>query len=138
MKLSNRILGYRRFRSEEDIRNLIKRSKNYNSSEELPEHAKSLLFFQISKQQTWLVSTSIRLYCILDDIRKPAPKLQWSVAKKTLMSDSNNIFTISTRPKTEKTGLVDIGPQHKNWLYTKSFFHSISIEKQIRNLLIHT
>ncbi len=137
MKLSSRILGYREFWGEEDIRFLIKRSKNF-TSDESPDKAKSLLIFQTSKQQTWLVSTSKRLYCILDDIRKRSPKIQWSTAKESFGSGANYIAAISTRTKTEKTGLVDIGPMHKNWLYTKAFFNKVSIEKEIDALLSKT
>lgn len=138
MTFANRILGYRKFWGEPDICALIKRSKNFDSSSESPDQSKSLLIFQTSKQQTWLVSTTKRLYCILDDVRKPKPKVQWAILKENLGSKDNYANAISFRSKTERTGRVDIGVQHKNWLYTKQFFSETSIDIQINNLLSKT
>ncbi len=138
MKLANSILGYRKFFCETDIRNLISRSKNFDISNESPEQAKSLLIFQTSKQQTWLVSSSIRLYCILDDVRKSKLSIQWSLPKTSIGNNGNYDDAISCRQKTEKTGYVDIGWQHKNWLYTKQFFIQTPINEQINQLMKNT
>jgi len=110
MKIAKNILGYRNFWGEEEIKELIRRSKAFDSANESPSSSLSLLIFQTSKQQTWLVSTSERLYCILDDIRKPRPKIQWSSKKQSLSPDGNYESVIVTGPKSEKSGLVDIGP----------------------------
>ena len=138
MSIAKSILGYRNFWGEQEIKELIKKSKNFDSGKESPSKAMSLLIFQTSKQQTWLVSTSVRLYCILDDIRKPRPKIQWSSTKQILSPDENYKSVIVTHPKSDETGQVDIGQQRKNWLYTNRFFFNESIENQIANLLVNT
>lgn len=138
MKLVKSLLGYRNFWGEDEIKKLITKSKNFDSANESPSSALSLLIFQTSKQQTWIVSSSKRLYCILDDIRKPRPKIQWSSKKQSLSPDGNYESVIVTHPKSEKSGLVDIGTKRRNWLFTKRFFTSSSIEEQIANLLKNT
>ncbi len=72
MKLAQRVLGYRKFWDEPEIRELIAQSRDFNPPESV-DASKSLLIFPTSKQQTWLASSSTRLYCILDDVRRPTP-----------------------------------------------------------------
>lgn len=138
MKFSQRILGYRSFWDEPDIHTLIRESKNFDESSEKIETAKSLLIFQTTKQHTWLVSSNERLYCILDDARKPKPRIQWSLSKKTLKASGAYKNMIKSRSKTEKTGLIDIGIRHKGWLYTKQLFRDEVIEEAVDKLLSNT
>ncbi len=138
MSIVNSMLGYRKFWSEEKIRDLITKSKNFNSEYESIEKSDSLLLFETSKQRTWLVSTSDRLYCILDDARNERPKLQWSIMKSDLLQGSDCESSIKTKTKTEKTGLVDFGTKHRNWLYSTRLFTSSSLERQLSDLLTNT
>lgn len=138
MSIVKSMLGYRKFWSEEKIRDLITKSKKFNSGHESVEKSSCLLLFETSKQRTWLVASSQRLYCVLDDVRKERPKLQWSILKLDLLHDNNLETLIKTRTKTEKTGLVDIGTNHKNWLYSTRLFTSYSLENQLSDLLKNT
>ena len=75
------------------------------------------------------------LYCILDDVRKKHPHINWSMPKSD-MKDANGIkLNIASRDKTDRTGLVDIGGKHKRWLYTKKLFSSKDIETSIEEFL---
>jgi hypothetical protein len=135
MSLARKLLGYREFCSEYEIRRRIERSKNFNANCESFENAKSLLIFQTTKQQTWLVSTDLRLYCVLDDRRKPEARLQWSEPKNQLMTDGSYAGSIIVRSKSEKTGLLDIGNKRRGWLFSKRLFYQAGIKESVVELL---
>ncbi len=122
MQVLDTLLGRRDFYSREEIARYIVRSKNYDPSRESPDQAKTLQFFETSRQRTWLVATTARLYCILDDVRKPEPHINWSLTRQQIFSGDTLSLRISARENTNRTGLLDIGPEHKNWLYTKALF----------------
>tara|TARA_B100000315_G_C14442213_1_gene525235 strand:+ start:435 stop:845 length:411 start_codon:yes stop_codon:yes gene_type:complete len=133
MKFSNLFDSNAFFRAEKDIKSCIKNSKNYE--EEDPMSTNLLLIFSTSKQRTYLVASSKRLYCILDDIRKDVPRINWSLRRNSLKSNGQIIINILSRDKTEKTGLVDIGSNHKNWLFSKKLFERLDIVSSIKNLI---
>ncbi len=127
------LLGRRDYYSENKIIGFVIKSKNYDSGLEKLDQAAALLIFQTSKQQTWLVSTNKRLYCILDDTRKDEPQINWSIPKEDL--DGKKISDeIYIRDYSEDIGLVDIGPK-KNWLYSKKLFKKPDIKTSINQLL---
>lgn len=132
------LLGRRNFYSEQDRIGVVKSSKNYNSSQEKLAHAKALKIFQTSKQQTWLVSTNERLYCILDDNRKDDLHINWSIPKRVLVTGNEVSIKLETRDHSEKSGLVDIGSKHKNWLYSKKLFKDADIKTEIQKLITET
>jgi hypothetical protein len=135
MKISSIVLGRRDFYSKEEIIDFARNSKNYNPEEENIHDAEALMIFQTSNQQTWMVSTNQRLYCILDDIRNDEPNINWSLAKERLSDGEQVTIAIKSRDKSEKTGLVDIGPEHKNWLFSKQLFKEQNVDKSIRQLI---
>jgi len=119
-----------KFRKPNDIKNTVSTSKNYKN--ESVDSAKVLNFFQTSKQKSYIVATDKMVYCIVDDVRKEHPKVNWSERKENLAGT-----IISTSSKTDKTGYIDFGDNHKNWLYTKSKFENESVLKEkIRKLLV--
>lgn len=121
------------FRNTNDIKSAIKMSKNYEGED--PDSAKLLKIFSTSKQRTYLVATNLRLYCILDDVRKNSPHINWSMGRGDIKDDNRIKLNITSRDKTDKTGLVDIGEKHKRWLYTKELFLSKNIEASIEEFL---
>ncbi len=135
MSLAKSLLGYREFSSEPQIRQTITKSKNYNASKEAPEHARSLLIFETSKQHTWLVATEERLYFILDDIRKPEPHINRSIRRDALKAQTGGSSSIKVLPKSVQTGLVDIGLGQRSYLYSKDLFSQRPIENAIDDLL---
>lgn len=123
------LLGYRDFYSEDQIKELVRQSKYFGTEgEESAASANTLLLFRTSKQQTWLVATNQRLYCILDDLRNDSPGIQWAEPRDSLLSGQHVIAKITTSPKSEKTGRVNIGDRRKNWLFSKSLFKGDDVE----------
>lgn len=130
------LLGRRDFYSMQDIINFVIHSKNYSDDDDLKK-AKALKIFQTTKQNTWLVSTNIRMYCVLDDNRKDEPRVRWSIQKNNLIYDNKVSIEIRTQNYSEKSGLIDIGQIH-NWLYSKRLFNKIDIETSIQSLIAKT
>lgn len=132
------ILGRRNFKTKDEIIEFVKNSKNYDPKKEFLHDSEALLIFQTSNQQTWLVSTKERLYCILDDIRKDEPNINWSIPKGRLVSKGGVNIEIRAGNKSEKTGLLDIGTDHRNWLFSKDLFEQVDISNSIRSLINKT
>ena len=136
MSLVERLLGYRGFASEPEIRMSIEQSKYYDASKESPEDTSSLLIFDTSRQHTWLVATGERLYFILDDVRQPAPRIRRSVPRSELRVQADGGVAVVTRPKSVHAGLVDIGLRKRGWLYSKRLFSpDRPIERAVNDLL---
>ncbi len=126
MSVANLLLGRRDFCSENEIVEQIRRSKNYrNDLEEGPGYG--LLIFDTSNQNTWLVCSPKRLYVILDDIRRPEPRVQWTTKQIPPK--------VGMDSKSERTGIVYLNERPKGWLYSKRIFATIPIEDQIQNLV---
>lgn len=135
MGLVESLLGYRNFSGEPEIRQRIKKSKNYDPSKESPNRARSLLIFETSKQRTWLVVTGERMYFILDDVRKPGPRISRSVRRDDLNTLPDGKVAVAVQPKSTRAGLVDVGLKQRDWLYSKDLFSHRSIEYAINELL---
>ncbi len=126
----------RTFESGSEIKSRIKDSKKYSADGTEPAAASSLLIFATQNQQTWLVCTPKRLYCILDDVRKNASKVQWSEdIGEMIAPDGRILIDITERNKNARTGLVDIGDEHHDWLFSRKLFELISITESISKLL---
>ncbi|HHQ4500730.1 TPA: hypothetical protein ACSP71_004413 [Aeromonas hydrophila] len=124
-----------RFRSARDINTAICKFNKNNSGLDTKHSAIKLLnIFKTSKQRTYLAVKGGFVFCILDDAREPEPKVVW-VAPKTSFIQDGKLVSINKRDKTENTGLIDLGKQHKDWLYTKKLFDDSSIEEQLKKLL---
>lgn len=133
--MMNFFAGRGDFASKTDIMDYIKNSKNFDPNKENPRQSEALLIFSTSKQHTWLVASSERLYCILDDIRKENPHINWSMAKFALISGNQVTIQLKTRPHTDNTGLVDISDDHRDYLFTPRLFSDAPIEERIAKLI---
>ena len=138
MKLDELFAGRPDFASKSEIIDFARKSKSFDAVSENLQHADALTIFSTSKQHTWLVATDKRLYCILDDIRKDQPHINWSMPRRDLVAGKDVIVPVSSREKSEFTGLVDIGDAHHDWLYTKRLFSTESVEERIRKLVAGT
>ncbi len=123
------------FRSEEEIKECITFSRNFEPNLETPENARALLFFKTSKQQTWLVRTGRRIYCILDDIRKKEPHINWSEKVEKFNTEPGWQEGIRAYPNEKGHFLIDIGPKHKRWLMSEKLMRPERLEHQIKNLV---
>jgi len=122
-------------KSKDEIIQFVKNYKYYNSNIEKLDQAIALKIFKTTIQQTWLVSTNERLYNILDDNRKDSLNINWSIPKIDIITNNKVSIDITTRDYKERSGLVHIGPKHKNWLYTKELFKDSDIKKEIHDLI---
>jgi hypothetical protein len=123
--------------AEDEIKSAIVSSVNYNLDNTPPDAASALRIFATRRQNTWLVATPNRLYCILDDVRKPSAHINWSMGRDQLLDGNRNLtIEIKSRSKSDRSGLVDIGPKHKNWYFSKSLFQSQPIEDAIRHMIL--
>lgn len=128
--------GTRPFLSVEQVKQFIVNSKNYKRDNTDPLSAGALLLLSTRRQQTWLIATPNRLYCILDDERKPEPHINWSMPRHRLVEDGGLAIQLEARDRTDdRLGLVDIGAQHRSWLYSRSLFRDRSVEKAIEELI---
>jgi hypothetical protein len=133
--------GLRPFRTVEEIKQSIRQSKNHKLDQSDPAGALPLLIYQTRLQQTWLIKTSKRLYCVLDDIRKPEPHVNWSMDMSEVLDDTGGVkLEIRTQqPASGQTsGKVDFGPKHKDWLFSTKLFTVRSVEEEIRTFLLKT
>ncbi len=122
MGLADLFTGRRRFRSEPEIIALTKTSTRYDNDLQLGKPG-ALLIFDTSSQHTWLVMTAKRLYVILDDVRSPQAKVQWSTSRIPPM--------VRTSERSDSTGIVRFNERERGWLFTKRIFANIPIQKQI-------
>lgn len=127
--------SYRGMLGLDQIKWSITNSRNYPSDGTPPMAAEALLIFSTSKQQTWLIATPNRLYCVLDDVRKAGLHINWSMARSRILKANGDIkIDVTARDETKRTGRVDIGPK-QNWLFTKALFGKDDPEKRIRELI---
>ena len=104
MSLVESLLGYRAFAAEREIRRSIEKSGSYDSTRESQDDARSLLIFETSKQHTWLVATGDRLYFVLDDVRRPAPRIARAVDRSELRNQPDGRIAVDTKPKSVRPG----------------------------------
>lgn len=128
----------RDFCTPEEIQQSIKASKNYRLDGSDPAASTPLLFFDTRMQRTWLTKTDRRLYCILDDLRKPGPHINWSMAISEIAKDGKLILEIRAHDLSEtgKSGMVDFGPNHRDWLYSTKLFTVRPVEEEIAAFLL--
>ena len=125
--------GGRELASETEIVNRIIEYKNFKSAD--ISTATCLLFFATQLQRTWLVATSERLYCFLDDVRKPKPLLQWVLEKETLSNPSGLNIVVLPESRSPEAGLLNIEDK-KNWLYSKELYpKETELEHKVRTLI---
>ncbi|SRR5216684_2762924 len=132
--LVNFLLGKRDLKGPDEIANFIKNAPEFDPNTEHPEKSGALLLFRTSQQQTWLIATSERLYCILDDVREPKPQIKWVMQKSELVSSGDLIVPISVSEHSRNSGRLDIGT-HKNWLFSKALFTATPVEEAVATLI---
>lgn len=109
------------FREEDKILNLAQ----VKSRQQKP---KILKIFETSKQRTYLINDGNMVYCVLDDVRNNQPKLVWKSPRSFYLKDGKLRIHFNPRDKTDNTGQIDLGKQHKNWLYSKKLIKPKELE----------
>ena len=85
-----------------------------------------ILIFESDRQHTWLVSTNLSLFCLLDDDNtRPLQKvIQW----RQPLSAARRVHTKPYR-QSSRTGLVDIGTK-SNWLFSYHLHQPSDLERR--------
>jgi len=128
------LLGRNDFKSADEIVRLINEKVSHGSSEQI-EHAETLLIFQTSREQTWLVGTKQRLYCVLDDLNNGFTRVDWILPKEQLVKNGRIDVKVATRTKTDKTGLLDIG-ERRGWLFSKRLFAERDLVERVQDMIL--
>lgn len=124
--------GGRAFASESEIRNRIHADRRF--SDDNLRNARSLKIFDTSRQRTWLVASSKRLYCVLDDVRKDNPRIQWAIPKAELRDENGNVRVSTSPSKYKNSGLLHIA-YCRNWLFSKRLFSPADLESAVSKLV---
>lgn len=138
MKLSNLFFGGRELYDEPAIVELVHGTALLDPAESLsPDDG--LLIFDTKLQKTWLLASNRQLYCVLDDVRKEKPRVQWAMPREELVSANEVSVHLLAREqkkeRSEQTGVLEIGRRPRSWLYSKRLFGKASIEQQVRDLI---
>ncbi len=135
INLSDFFEGRSEFEDDETIMGFVSNSKNFDLAKEASGNPETLLLFNTSKQKTWLIATTERLYCILDDIRKNRPHINWSISRAGLISENRVIAEITVEYYKRRTGIVHIAGTRGDWLYSKRLFKRIPVDTAIGRLI---
>ncbi|MBX3570011.1 MAG: hypothetical protein KF914_18255 [Rhizobiaceae bacterium] len=128
----------RDFLQPEGIKQSVRSSKNYRLDGTDPDQAALLLLFDTRMQRTWLVKTTKRLYCVLDDLREREPNVNWSMPVQSAVENGTVTLDIRNRgpSDTGKSGLIDFGVNHRDWLYSPRLFTVRPVDEEIRDFLM--
>lgn len=102
----------REFLSKDALIACVSQSNNFDPSEDL-ESADGFLIFQSDFFKSWLVATRLRLYNIIDDIRRRDARINWSISRSKIFVTGGLTLDIEVREAKDKTGQggssIDIG-----------------------------
>ncbi len=101
------------FYTDEGLSYLLRESGYLSANEKVIDH---LLIFRTRKQHTWLITTNLYIYCILDDEKTRAKDrlVQWRLRLE-------EAFPVRAKLTSRGNHVVNIGPK-RNWLYSASMF----------------
>ena len=122
MKLSDLFDDSGSFHEEDAILKTVADSTAFVAENASIDHVQLMRIFDTSKQRTWLAASDEQVYCLLDDARTGELTLRWSMAKDEFASQPDRTLKVDPNYK-RNSGLIDFGPNHKNWLYSKALFH---------------
>ncbi len=120
----------------QEISSFVGRSRAFDAASEDLAKAEVLLLFRTPRQQTWLVTTERRLYCVLDDKAKSQPELRWTLAKADLLDGGSLKLQIEPRDHSERVGLISFGSRHKDWYFSKDLFSGLQVRDAISDLIL--
>lgn len=121
--LAGRSATRRWFLSQDDVKAAITNSRHYGEDGTDPKLASALLFYQTADQQTWLVRTPKRVYCVLDELADTTPHINWSL-ELSAFSGESPVTIREAEPQNSYFGHVVFAPRPEIWFYSKKFFAS--------------
>ncbi|WP_317898915.1 hypothetical protein [Aurantibacillus circumpalustris] len=141
------LFGYRSFKTENEIKNIVIDFINENhkklsvsnidiSSRNLEViNTYALKIFQTPTQVTWVVARNGYFFCLLDDIElnKNVQIIRWY---KKIVDIKDQITFEDSYRKPEKVGIINFGDMHKGWLYSKNVIGNDEMAKKYINNLV--
>ncbi len=132
-------LGYREFWSGDQVRSLVTR-RNEEAAASLylshgstvkigPRDIRLMLLFATPTQRSRLAVDRFSLYCVLDDLRKEEPLVQW-LAKRI---DAHPVKANYDQSPT--SGILHLGTQGRDWLYSKDLFQDRDVVDAVRQFI---
>lgn len=128
--------GQRCFCSKLDIIARISGSNNFDPAEVL-EEADGFIIFQSNSIKSWLVATRLRLYNIIDDIRKKEARINWSISRSKIFISGELSLDIAVRTGIEKgegSTFIDIGYRAGN-PFSPELFEASDVAERIVSLV---
>ena len=114
------LIDFRRFAEPRDLLHAVQEGQASPKADENIKSAITIMAFETSNQRNWLLFTSKRVYCLLDDRRKEKPKVRWSVP----ISKSSNT-NIEVRDYTKDSGVIVVDADN-TLLYSKRLFSDMT------------
>lgn len=130
-------LGYREFWSGDRVKTVVARrneaaAKLYPSSRGSTvkvDDIRLMLLFATPTQRSWLAIDQFSVFCVLDDLRKEEPTVQW-LAKRT------EIHAVrANHDHSPTSGILHLGTQGKDWLYSKDLFQDRDVVAAVRQFI---
>lgn len=121
-------INFTGFLHEPEIIEVLNNSGSLTENEVIE---KAILIYSTKLQQTWLVSTRNRVFCLVNEngTRDDKQSISWSASK-------NSLKPIRTRKYKKYTGLLDLN-NHAGWLYTYSLFpRPEDLVRKVNELLV--
>jgi hypothetical protein len=118
----------------EEIIRLVRSSRRY-TQDETTEDARALLLFEVGVRASWLVSTNLRLYKLMDDRREATPIVNWSVSLD--QARESGVRVICQRLlKSGKFLKIEFGfREGKYYLVDPKLFQPMGVEKSIATFI---
>ncbi len=134
MAVGSKFLGYRDLFPEDGIIDAVKESRRFEGHADMIGCAQRI--FVTQRQQTWLVVIGECLYCVLDDVRGPSPRVQWSAPMASIVSSEGEmLLSLDVQPKSLRTVAIDLG-RRRRWLATKRIFGNGDVGAGIAEFLL--
>jgi hypothetical protein len=132
-------LAYREFWSADQVRELVTRRKEAAERRYASSHGPTvkvdqrdirlMLLFTTPTQRSWLAVNGLSLFCVLDDLRKEKPTVQW-LANRTDAHPVRANYDHSTT-----SGILHLGTHGRDWLYSKDLFQDRDVVDAVRQFI---
>ena len=132
-------LGYREFWSGDQVRAQVARRKEaadrrYASSHGStvkvdPRDIRLMLVFATPTQRSWLAVDKLSVYCVLDDLRKEEPTVQW-------LANRTDVHAVrANHDHSPASGILHLGTRGRDWLYSKDLFQDRDVVDAVRQFI---
>jgi hypothetical protein len=142
-------LGYREFRSGDEVRALVSgdevRALVTHRDDEIaatlypsshgsavkrdPRDIRLMLLFSTPTQRSWLALDRFAVYQVLDDLRKEEPRVQWLARRADVHAVKAN------HDHSPTSGILHLGTHGRGWLYSKDLFQDRDVAEAVQQFI---